>query len=261
MFYGLNRFIKDILPKKLFYRALLIVAIPVIVLQLVITFVFFDSLWIKTNKGMTRALVNEINTFIEVYNDEIYDKDEIKNIFSVYQNLNIGNTYSDVAIVTDSGAGSGARANVTTVNSDGFFNVAALASISQSGAGMAANRLTEYGRYIVMERVSGSQSPTVGKEGEKIVPSDAGTVSYANAGFMFYSGSSESNSKFFSVMGSGSVAREVVHQLDTFTGSVVLPGSEKIEFNGAGSGDGDGCAGEGQCTTPSPWSECSQPLK
>ena len=89
MFYGLNRFIKDILPKKLFYRALLIVAIPVIVLQLVITFVFFDSLWIKTNKGMTRALVNEINTFIEVYNDEIYDKDEITNLFSVYQDLNI----------------------------------------------------------------------------------------------------------------------------------------------------------------------------
>ena len=89
MFYGLNRYIKNLLPKRLFYRALLIVAVPVIVLQLVITFVFFDSLWIKTNKGMTRALVNEINTFIEVYNDEIYDKDEITNLFSVYQDLNI----------------------------------------------------------------------------------------------------------------------------------------------------------------------------
>ena len=89
MFYGLNKFIKNILPKKLFYRALLIVAVPVIVLQLVITFVFFDSLWIKTNKGMTRALVNQINTFIEVYNDEIYDKEEIIDVFSVYQDLNI----------------------------------------------------------------------------------------------------------------------------------------------------------------------------
>ena len=89
MFYGLNKFIKNILPKRLFYRALLIVAVPVILLQLIISFVFFDSLWIKTNKGMTRALVNEINTFIEVYNDEIYDKDEITNLFSVYQNLNI----------------------------------------------------------------------------------------------------------------------------------------------------------------------------
>ena len=89
MFYGLSRLIKSILPKRLFYRALLIVAVPVIVLQLVITFVFFDSLWIKTNKGMTRALVNEINTFIEVYKDEKYNKEEILNLFSVYQDLNI----------------------------------------------------------------------------------------------------------------------------------------------------------------------------
>ena len=43
----------------------------------------------KTNKGMTNALVNELNTFIEIYNDNIYDKDEITNLFSVYQNLNI----------------------------------------------------------------------------------------------------------------------------------------------------------------------------
>ena len=89
MFYGLNKFIKDLLPKRLFYRALLIVAIPVIVIQLIITIVFFDSLWIKTNKGMTRALVNEVKTFIEVYNNNSYDKNEITNLFSVYQDLNI----------------------------------------------------------------------------------------------------------------------------------------------------------------------------
>ena len=89
MFSGLNNFVKNILPKRLFYRALLIVAVPVIFLQLIITFVFFDSLWIKTNKGMTRALVNEIKTYIEVYNDEVYNKDEITNLFSIYQDLNI----------------------------------------------------------------------------------------------------------------------------------------------------------------------------
>ena len=89
MFYGLSKFIKNLLPKRLFYRALLIVAVPVIVLQLIITIVFFDSLWIKTNKGMTRALVNEIQTFIEVYSNDNYDKDEITNLFSVYQDLNI----------------------------------------------------------------------------------------------------------------------------------------------------------------------------
>ena len=89
MFYGLSKFLKKILPKSLFYRALLIVAVPVIVLQLIITFVFFDSLWIKTNKGMTRALVNEISTFVEIYDDDIYEKDEITNLFSIYQDLNI----------------------------------------------------------------------------------------------------------------------------------------------------------------------------
>tara|TARA_A100001011_G_scaffold380305_1_gene447459 strand:- start:1964 stop:3283 length:1320 start_codon:yes stop_codon:yes gene_type:complete len=88
MFYGLNKFVKNILPKRLFYRALLIVAVPVLVLQIVITIVFFDSLWIKTTKGMTRALVNEISTFIEVYNNEDFDKEEITNLFSIYQDLN-----------------------------------------------------------------------------------------------------------------------------------------------------------------------------
>ena len=89
MFYGLNKFLKNILPKSLFYRALLIVAIPVLFLQLVITIVFFDSLWIKTNKGMTRTLVNEISAFIEAYESEEENKQEINNLFSLFLDLNI----------------------------------------------------------------------------------------------------------------------------------------------------------------------------
>ena len=89
MFFGLSNFFKNILPRKLFYRALLIVAAPILVLQLVITIVFFDSLWIKTNKGMTKALVNEINTFIEVYGNEKIDKKELINLFSIFLDLNI----------------------------------------------------------------------------------------------------------------------------------------------------------------------------
>lgn len=89
MFFGLSDFLKKILPKRLFYRALLIVAVPVLVLQLIITFVFFDSLWIKTNKGMTRALINEISTFVKVYDNEELIKDELKNTFSLFLDLNI----------------------------------------------------------------------------------------------------------------------------------------------------------------------------
>ena len=89
MFSGLSNFFKNILPKKLFYRALLIVAAPVLVLQLVVTIVFFDSLWIKTNKGMTRALVNEISTFIRVYDNEKISKKELTNLFSLSLDIDI----------------------------------------------------------------------------------------------------------------------------------------------------------------------------
>ena len=70
MFYGLNNLIKKILPKRLFYRSLIIVATPIIILQVIITVVFFDSLWIKSNKGMTRSLVAEIRTIVDIYMQE-----------------------------------------------------------------------------------------------------------------------------------------------------------------------------------------------
>ena len=89
MYYGLNKYIKNLLPKRLFYRALFIVAAPIIILQLIITIVFFDSLWIKTNKGMTNALVNEVKTFIQAYDNEKYSKKELTNLFSIYLNLNV----------------------------------------------------------------------------------------------------------------------------------------------------------------------------
>tara|TARA_Y100000590_G_scaffold20640_1_gene24043 strand:+ start:884 stop:2203 length:1320 start_codon:yes stop_codon:yes gene_type:complete len=83
MYFGLNRFIKKILPKTLFYRSLLIVAVPIILLQIIITTVFFDSLWIKTNKGMTRSLVSEIRTLYDVYtNPDMGQKQTIINLYN-----------------------------------------------------------------------------------------------------------------------------------------------------------------------------------
>ena len=89
MSYGLNKFIKNLLPRRLFYRALLIVAVPIIVLQLIITIVFFDSLWIKTNKGMTRALVGEMKTFITAYDNGKYNNNDLSGLFSIYLDLNV----------------------------------------------------------------------------------------------------------------------------------------------------------------------------
>ena len=67
MFFGLNNFIKVILPKRLFYRALIIVAAPTIILQLIITIVFYDSIWIKANKNITRSLVSQLKAIQDVY--------------------------------------------------------------------------------------------------------------------------------------------------------------------------------------------------
>ena len=89
MSYGLSKFLKNILPKRLFYRALLIVATPIIILQLVITIVFFDSLWIKTNKGMTRALIGEIKTFIAAYDYGNYNNNDLGGLFTIYLDLNV----------------------------------------------------------------------------------------------------------------------------------------------------------------------------
>ena len=89
MFYGLSKTIKKILPKRLFYRGLLIVAVPIIGLQIIITLVFFDSLWIKTNKGMTRALVGEIKTFINAYENEEYNKEFLVDLFREHLDFNV----------------------------------------------------------------------------------------------------------------------------------------------------------------------------
>ena len=70
MFSGLNNFIKYILPKRLFYRSLIIVAAPTIILQIIITIVFYDSVWIKVNKNMTRSLVSQLKTIEEVYQND-----------------------------------------------------------------------------------------------------------------------------------------------------------------------------------------------
>jgi two-component system osmolarity sensor histidine kinase EnvZ len=83
MFYGLSKIIKNLLPKRLFYRGLLIVAVPIVVLQVTITLVFFDSLWIKTNKGMTKSLVSEIVTIIDIYNNESeYNKKIVTDLYN-----------------------------------------------------------------------------------------------------------------------------------------------------------------------------------
>ena len=94
MFYGLNKTIKKILPKGLFYRSLIIVAAPIIILQLIVLIVFFDSVWIKANKGMTRSLVGELKLLSDFYSNNQTDidflTDSYKNNFDFDINISEG---------------------------------------------------------------------------------------------------------------------------------------------------------------------------
>jgi two-component system, OmpR family, osmolarity sensor histidine kinase EnvZ len=75
--------LKHLLPRTIFFRYLLIIIAPVLLLQIILTIVFFDSLWIKTNKGLARTLAGQINSLVEVYSNPKTNKDFnfVKNIF------------------------------------------------------------------------------------------------------------------------------------------------------------------------------------
>ena len=90
MFSGLNKFIKIILPKRLFYRALIIVAAPTIILQIIITVVFYDSIWIKANKNTARSLVAQLKTIEEVYRNDKKNLDFLTDSYKNNFNFEIG---------------------------------------------------------------------------------------------------------------------------------------------------------------------------
>ena len=90
MFSGLNNFLKYILPKRLFYRALIIVAAPTIILQIIITIVFYDSIWIKANKNITRSLVAQLKAIDEVYQNDKTNLDFLTDSYKNNFNFEIG---------------------------------------------------------------------------------------------------------------------------------------------------------------------------
>jgi len=75
--------LKHLLPRTIFLRYLLIIITPILLLQIILTIVFFDSLWIKTNKRLAQTLAGQINSLVEVYSNPKTNKDFnfVKNIF------------------------------------------------------------------------------------------------------------------------------------------------------------------------------------
>ena len=100
MFFGLNKLVKIILPKRLFCRALIIVAAPTIILQFIITIVFFDSIWIKANKNTTRALVAQLKAIDEVYQNDKKNLDFLTDSYKNNFNFEIGINQSEFPTIS-----------------------------------------------------------------------------------------------------------------------------------------------------------------
>jgi len=76
--------LRKIFPRTLLFRSLLIVIAPIILIQIVVGGVFFDSIWYKTNRGLVRSAANEINTFLALYPD-FKQKNKTNELINIYK--------------------------------------------------------------------------------------------------------------------------------------------------------------------------------
>ena len=66
---------KTLMPTGLYARALLIMIVPMVVLQSVVAFVFMERHWNTVTQHLSAAVVQDIASLIDIYNDYPQDKD------------------------------------------------------------------------------------------------------------------------------------------------------------------------------------------
>ncbi len=59
--------VKSILPKRLFGRSLIIVIAPIVLMQAVIAYIFFERHWDRVNRRLARAVASEISLLVETW--------------------------------------------------------------------------------------------------------------------------------------------------------------------------------------------------
>src|ERR1044072_6842787 len=66
----LGRWIKRQLPKTLFGRSLLIIVLPVAIMQIAVTWIFFDAHWQTVTSRLSDGLAGDIAWAVESYQDD-----------------------------------------------------------------------------------------------------------------------------------------------------------------------------------------------
>ncbi len=94
------------MPQTLLGRSLLIIIIPVLLIQLFVTFIFFDRHWVRMTNRLAFAVAGEISIISELIDDakDHKDIDEILNLYSDKLNLIIA--YKEGAVFSQETAGS-----------------------------------------------------------------------------------------------------------------------------------------------------------
>ena len=64
------RGLKRLMPRRLFSRSLMIIVIPMLLLQTVVTIVFFDRHYRITTAIMTRGVVNDVGYMVMLENNQ-----------------------------------------------------------------------------------------------------------------------------------------------------------------------------------------------
>ncbi|MGN6286135.1 MAG: ATP-binding protein [Afipia sp.] len=81
----MGRSFKEMMPKGLYARALLIIIVPMVVLQSVVAFVFMERHWNTVTRRLSAAVVQDIAALIDVYQSYPQDKDRTR-IKAIAQN-------------------------------------------------------------------------------------------------------------------------------------------------------------------------------
>ena len=64
------RFVKRLTPTSLFGRSLLIIVLPVALMQIAVTYVFFDAHWQTVNSHLTEGLAGDVALILQTYEED-----------------------------------------------------------------------------------------------------------------------------------------------------------------------------------------------
>jgi two-component system osmolarity sensor histidine kinase EnvZ len=87
------RSLRDILPKGLYWRTLLIFGLPAAIMQLIISVVFFDDHWRATSKRMAQGVAADVALLVD-----LYERDPTQENFAMVHDMAYRLLFLDVAL-------------------------------------------------------------------------------------------------------------------------------------------------------------------